>query len=144
MIATPIRIATRVTSMNGAPPLARRTTAENNKNDNAATGGSRNMPIFVLEPPTRYVHPYHGQVIERVLPLQEARSLCAHMGAPADACAWQSKNRCFVVIPRNGPVADLRAYRRHEVAHCNGWSHSHNGAANSEGDSDLGNVDRMR
>ena len=66
------------------------------------------------------------------------------MGATADACAWQSKSKCLVVIPRNGPVSDLRAYRRHEVAHCNGWSHSHGGAANSEGDSDLGNVDRMR
>ena len=102
------------------------------------------MPIFVLEPPARYVHPYHGQVIERVVPLQEARTLCSHMGAAADACAWQSKNKCFVVIPRNGPASDLRAYRRHEVAHCNGWSHSDGGTANSEEDSDLGNVDRMR
>jgi hypothetical protein len=25
-------------------------------------------------------------------------------------------------------VRDLRAYRRHELAHCNGWSHSHSGA----------------
>ena len=64
------------------------------------------VPIFVLEPPNRYVHPYHGQVVERVLPINEARQICAEMGAPADACAWQSKNRCFVVIPVNGPVAD--------------------------------------
>lgn len=78
------------------------------------------MPIYVLEPPTQYVHPYHGRVIERVLPLQEARNPCAHMGAPADACAWQGKNKCFIVIPRNGPVSDLNAYRRHEIAHCNG------------------------
>jgi hypothetical protein len=102
------------------------------------------MPIYVLEPPTQYVHPYHGQVIERVMPLQEARTLCAHMGAPADACAWQTKNKCFVVIPRNGPVSDLKAYRRHEIAHCNGWDHSHSKGAPTEGDLDLGNVDRMR
>jgi hypothetical protein len=50
----------------------------------------------------------------------------------------------FVVIPRNGPVSNLSAYRHHEVAHCDGWSHSHSGAANSEGDSDLGNDYRMR
>ena len=102
------------------------------------------MPVYVLEPPTQYVHPYHGQVIERVLPLHEARNLCAHMGAPADACAWQSKNKCFVVIPRNGPVSDLKAYRRHEIAHCNGWDHSHSKDAHSQGNSDLGNIDRMR
>jgi hypothetical protein len=30
-----------------------------------------------------------------------------------------------VIIPRNGPVRDRGAYRRHEVAHCNGWDHSH-------------------
>jgi hypothetical protein len=66
------------------------------------------------------------------------------MGTPADACAWESKNKCFVVIPRNGPVADLKAYRRHEVAHCNGWSHPHVGGAHNEEDLDLGNVDRVR
>jgi hypothetical protein len=102
------------------------------------------MPIFVLEPPTRYVHAYHGQVIERVLPLQDARTVCAHMGAPADACSWQSKNKCFVVIPRNGPVSDLKAYRRHEVAHCNGWDHSHLKGEHYEDDLDLGNIDRTR
>jgi hypothetical protein len=102
------------------------------------------MPIYVLEPPTQYVHPYHGQVIEQVLPLQEARNLCAHMGAPADACAWQNKNKCFIVIPTNGPVSDLNAYRRHEIAHCNGWDHSHSRDAHSEGNLDLGNIDRTR
>ena len=48
-------------------------------------------------------------VIERVLPLQEARRACAHMGANAEACSWVIKNRCYLVIPRNGPVKDLRA-----------------------------------
>jgi hypothetical protein len=32
---------------------------------------------------------------------------------------------CYVVIPRGGPVRDVRAYRRHKVAHCNGWSDHH-------------------
>ena len=66
-----------------------------------------------------------ADVIERVLPLHEARRVCAHMGAPADACAWTAKGKCYIVIPRNGPVRDLKAYRRHEVAHCNGWEHDH-------------------
>jgi hypothetical protein len=83
------------------------------------------MPIYVLEPPVRYNHPYSGPVIERVLPLNEARAACARMGAHSDACSWVAKNKCFLVIPRNGPVKDLRAYVRHERAHCNGWSERH-------------------
>jgi hypothetical protein len=102
------------------------------------------VAIFVLEPPPKYVHPFHGHVVERVMPLQEARTLCGHMGAPADACAWESKDKCFVVIPRNGPVKDLRAYRRHEIAHCNGWSHSHAGGFRNENDLDLGRGDDLR
>jgi hypothetical protein len=35
-------------------------------------------------------------VVERVLPINEARQICAEMGAPADACAWRSKNRCLL------------------------------------------------
>jgi len=83
------------------------------------------MPIYVLEPPVRYNHPYSGPVIERVLPLNEARAACARMGAHADACLWVAKNKCYLVIPRGGPVKDLNAYVRHERAHCNGWSERH-------------------
>jgi hypothetical protein len=83
------------------------------------------MPIFVLEPPTRYNHRYSGPVIERVLPLEQARQVCAHMGASADACSWVAQHKCFLVIPRGGPVKDLNAYRRHERAHCNGWGEDH-------------------
>jgi hypothetical protein len=83
------------------------------------------MPIYVLEPPLRYNHLYAGPVIERVLPLREARQACARMGVAADACSWVAKNKCYLVIPRDGPVKDLRAYIRHERAHCNGWSESH-------------------
>jgi hypothetical protein len=66
-------------------------------------------------------------VIERVLPLAEARRICARMGVRADACAWTKRGTCYLVIPRGGPVSDLSAYSRHELAHCNGWSHSHGG-----------------
>jgi hypothetical protein len=77
----------------------------------------------VQEPPPQYNHRYYGPVIERVLPLAEARRLCGRMGARADACAWVRRGKCYIVIPRNGPVRDLSAYRRHEIAHCNGWNH---------------------
>jgi len=83
------------------------------------------MPIYVLEPPMRYNHAYSGPVIERILPLREARAACAAKGVSADACSWEIGHKCFLVIPRNGPVRDLGAYRRHERAHCNGWSENH-------------------
>jgi hypothetical protein len=83
------------------------------------------MPIYVLQPPARYNHPYSGPVIERVLPLSEARRACARMGVSADACSWAAKNKCYLVIPRGGPVKDLPPYVRHERAHCNGWPEDH-------------------
>ncbi len=83
------------------------------------------MPIYVLEPPMRYNHAYSGPVIERVLPLDEARRACAKRGVHADACSWEVKHTCYLVIPRGGPVKDLKAYVRHERAHCNGWAEDH-------------------
>jgi hypothetical protein len=104
------------------------------------------MPIYVLEPPPRYNHPYAGAVIERVLPLQDARRACAHMGVHADACSWLAKNKCYLVIPRGGPVKDLGAYVRHERAHCNGWTHGHGDAADvdSEQPTPASGVERQR
>ena len=81
--------------------------------------------LAVQEPPAMYALRYPGRVIERVLPLKEARRVCGRMGAHGDACAWTSKGVCHIVIPRNGPVRDRASYRRHEMAHCNGWAHDH-------------------
>lgn len=78
----------------------------------------------VAEPPPSLAH-YSGPVIERVLPLAAARAACGRMGVRADACSWKKGNVCYIVIPTGGPVRDLGAYRRHEVAHCSGWEHSH-------------------
>jgi hypothetical protein len=78
----------------------------------------------VMEPPPSLAH-YSGPVIERVLPLAQARAACGQMGVHADACSWKKGNVCHIVIPIGGPARDLGAYRRHEVAHCNGWEHSH-------------------
>ena len=79
--------------------------------------------IFVLEPPQEYIRPYHGPVIERVLPLAQTRALCRMRGVASDACSWTSKGKCYIVIPSNGPVKSKASYRRHEIAHCNGWNH---------------------
>ncbi len=64
-------------------------------------------------------------MIERVLPLAQARAACGRMGVHSDACSWKKGSVCYIVIPTGGPVRDLSAYRRHEVAHCNGWEHEH-------------------
>jgi hypothetical protein len=77
------------------------------------------MPLFVLNPPAQYVHHFNGPVIERVLPLAEARRVCA----------GTVKGACHLIIPRDGPVRDRGAYRRHELAHCNGWNHQHHAVA---------------
>src|SRR5215467_16308837 len=99
----------------------------------------RRMPLFVLEPPAHYVHHYSGPVIERVLPLSQARKACAGRGVHADACAWTEHGTCHLIIPKNGPVRDHAAYRRHELAHCNGWDHAH---AFTNGRDDLVNAYR--
>src|ERR1700681_1024989 len=46
------------------------------------------MAMLVLEPPAQYHHSYAGQVIERVLPLDQARQACARVGLSSDACSW--------------------------------------------------------
>ena len=79
-----------------------------------------------LEPPARYNHPYDGQVVERVMPVAEVRSVCMSMGLDflTVACSWQSNDTCYVVIPNDGQ-APVDTYRRHEIAHCNGWPANH-------------------
>ena len=43
-----------------------------------------------FEPPEQYNHPYDGRVVERVMPVAEARALCTSQGAlpRAVACSW--------------------------------------------------------
>lgn len=86
--------------------------------------------VAELEPPTQYNHPYNGQVIERVMPEAEVRVLCTSRGAsgPFVACAWVSDGACYIVLPNDEP-APVATYRRHEIAHCNGWpaDHRHGG-----------------
>ena len=79
-----------------------------------------------LEPPAQYNHPYDGQVVERVMPLAEVRTLCMSKGTPFNtlACSWQSDGTCYIVLP-NYRMAPVSAFRRHEIAHCNGWPANH-------------------
>jgi hypothetical protein len=79
-----------------------------------------------LEPPAQYNHPYNGQVVERVVPEAEVRSLCMAMGLDllTVACSWRSNNVCHIVLPNDGQ-APIETFRRHEIAHCNGWPADH-------------------
>jgi hypothetical protein len=83
-----------------------------------------------LKPPAQYNHAYNGQVVERVMPETEVRSVCMSMGLDSltVACSWQSNDTCYVVIPNDGQ-APVDTYRRHEIAYCNGWpaDHPHDG-----------------
>ncbi len=81
--------------------------------------------IFVMEPPPHYNHPYRGPVVETVLSLAQARAMCRRRGVASDACSWVRKGTCYIVLPKGGPVKSLAPYRRHEIAHCNGWPESH-------------------
>jgi len=83
-----------------------------------------------LEPPAQYNHPYAGRVVERVMPVAEVLALCTSVGASGRfvACAWVSDGVCHIVLPNDEP-APVSTYRRHEIAHCNGWpaNHPHDG-----------------
>jgi hypothetical protein len=83
-----------------------------------------------LEPPAKYDHPYDGQVVERVMPEDDVRSACMSMGLDffTAACSWRINSTCYVFLPNDGQ-APVDIYRRHEIAHCNGWpaDHPHDG-----------------
>ena len=121
-----MRLALAVASVLAAlsSPAAAQSVAPRFLQSAGRLGGTPRPAVAIKEPPASYVRPFAGPVIERVLPLKEARAACAKRGVRADACAWASKGSCYVVIPSAGaPVTDLAAYRRHEIAHCNGWNH---------------------
>jgi hypothetical protein len=79
-----------------------------------------------IEPPAQYNHPYDGPVVERVMPMAEARALCTSQGASPRgvACSWVSDGICYIVLPSD-EQAPVSTYRRHETAHCNGWPAHH-------------------
>jgi hypothetical protein len=79
-----------------------------------------------LEPPAQYNHSYDGRVVERVMPVAEARALCTSQGASPRgvACSWVTDGTCYLVLPSD-EQAPVSTYRRHETAHCNGWAANH-------------------
>ncbi len=101
----------------------------------AANNAKRARYVAELEPPSQYNYPYDGLVEERVLPVAEVRVVCDSLGAShssADAsapggtaaCAWVNDDACFIILP-DDELAPVDTYRRHEIAHCNGWPADH-------------------
>ena len=41
-----------------------------------------------------------------------------------------------LMVPSKGPARNRAAYRRHELAHCNGWDHANSGASGPAHDQD--------
>jgi hypothetical protein len=86
----------------------------------------------ILPPPT-FDHAFKGHLIERRGSLAEIKHYCHTMQGivssyQALGCAKVFPNRCFIMIPHvNGTIsASLqRDIRRHEIAHCNGWTGDH-------------------
>jgi hypothetical protein len=91
------------------------------------SSASRVRYLVELEPPAQYNHPYDGPVDERVMSVSEVRTLCTSLGATNPrgvACSWISGGTCHIVLP-NDEQASVSVYRRHEIAHCNGWPPNH-------------------
>ena len=82
------------------------------------------MPTYMMEPPARYDHPYHGQVIEHVMSPAQVAMLCASHGAFGNGCSWKGNGICHIFLPKGDELL-LASLRRHEMAHCNGWNHLH-------------------
>jgi hypothetical protein len=83
--------------------------------------------VAELEPPAQYNHPYDGPVNEQVMPVAEVHAVCTSMGGSPRgvACSWVSADgTCNIVLP-NDEEAPVSTYRRHEIAHCNGWPWDH-------------------
>jgi hypothetical protein len=101
----------------------------------AALSNQRHSGLEVTPPPARWDHKFVGDLIEKDLPAKEAEDLCLKLGnRKAEACAgvgtYTSGEKigqriCIIVIATDDRHGTLEQYRRHEIAHCNGWNQSH-------------------
>jgi hypothetical protein len=83
----------------------------------------------------RWDHAFVGDLIEKDLPSNKAKDLCSELGnGKAEACAGvgtyttgekAGRRICIIVIASDDLHGALELYRRHEIAHCNGWNKSH-------------------
>jgi hypothetical protein len=78
----------------------------------------------ILEPPQRYVHPFHGRLITLYKSPAEMPRFCPQYGI---ACTTgQHHGTCTIILSNTIPSSPYFAYYlRHEIAHCNGWPANH-------------------
>lgn len=101
----------------------------------AALSNQWHPGLEVTPPPARWDHAFVGDLIEKDLPSNEAKDLCLKLGnGKAEACAGvgtyttgekTGRRICIIVIASDDLHGTLAQYRRHEIAHCNGWNRSH-------------------
>ena len=101
----------------------------------AALSNQWHPGLEVTPPPARWDHAFVGDLIEKDLPLKEAKDLCFQLGnGKAEACAGVGtyttgekigQRICIIVIATDDLHGAKDQYRRHEIAHCNGWHRSH-------------------
>jgi hypothetical protein len=82
--------------------------------------------LGVLEPPKRFLHWIDH--LEIVLPPADVVRRCQTAGAKAapgtriHGCSYTDAGRCLIIRVDDPGVA------RHELAHCNGWTHPERGS----------------
>lgn len=80
---------------------------------------------MILEPPPQYNHPYAGPVAEYVWRAPQVDAYCREAGAAGEGqiigCQFTIGGRCFIVLSSHV----VKLLRKHEIAHCNGWSKDH-------------------
>jgi hypothetical protein len=101
----------------------------------AALSNEWHPGLEVTPPPSRWDHAFVGDLVEKDLPSKEAEDLCFQLGnGKAEACAGVGtyttgekigQRICIIVIASDDLHGTLERYRRHEIAHCNGWNKSH-------------------
>jgi len=101
----------------------------------AALSNQWHPGLEITPPPARWDHAFLGDLIEKDLPSNEAKDLCLKLGnRKAEACAGvgtyttgekTGRRICIIVIATDDLHGTLDQYRRHEIAHCNGWNQSH-------------------
>src|SRR5262249_17495298 len=97
-------------------------------------------PLVV--PPPRYDHPYEGKLYMLVVTQQGVRTMCPDTTFNLGFALGCTKKRppsfeaplgtCYVYLATDAEVNKAghppSIVRRHEIAHCNGWSADHAGA----------------
>jgi hypothetical protein len=74
---------------------------------------------MIMEPPPDYVYANRHMEIRHY----SKEQLMAFCGG--GACAILGKKHCIIMLPNPNEVSGwiYAYYKRHEMAHCNGWKH---------------------